>query len=102
MKSNSLLLPAGLALFLFFPAFLRAQSDNFILSKNEFAPGKESVPIQVTVSHFPDNLSLRVYNSVGELVKILDQVNPTGPSTKPIPRMEPTSIMGTRWPAGSI
>jgi flagellar hook assembly protein FlgD len=56
-----------------------AQSNDLYVSKNMFTPGTDTVDIQVASGNFPNSLSLRVYNSVGELVRILGQTDTTGP-----------------------
>src|SRR5581483_3760002 len=66
----------GLALLFFIPQLSLAQSDTFYVSRNAFFPGKDTVSIDVTVSNFPNDLSLRIYNSAGELVKTLDKTSP--------------------------
>ena len=61
---------------------LAAQTTDLYVSKNMFTPGAETVDIQVSTVNYPNALSLRVYNSAGELVRILGQTDTTGPFTQ--------------------
>ncbi len=61
---------------------LAAQTNDLYVSKNMFTPGTDTVDIQVTSGNFPNSLSLRVYNSAGELVRILGQTDTSGPFTQ--------------------
>ena len=61
---------------------LAAQTNDLYVSKNMFTPGTDTVDIQVTMANFPNSLSLQVYNSAGELVRILGQADTTGPFTQ--------------------
>ncbi len=69
-------------LFLAVAASAYAQSNDLYVSKNMFNPGTDSVDIQVTSVNFPNTLSVRVYNTAGELVRILAQADITGPFTQ--------------------
>jgi hypothetical protein len=53
-------------------------SDKFNISKNVFSSG-QSVSIFVSTYDYPGNLSLTVFNSVGENIKNLANLNLTGP-----------------------
>jgi hypothetical protein len=44
----------------------------FYVSKNVFNAGQESVSIFLATSKYPGAYSLKVYNSAGECVKLLD------------------------------
>lgn len=61
---------------------LAAQTNDLYVSKNMFTPGTDTVDIQVTSGNFPNSLSLQIYNSAGELVRILGQADTTGPFTQ--------------------
>ncbi|HVZ79971.1 MAG TPA: FlgD immunoglobulin-like domain containing protein [bacterium] len=70
------------ALFLAGAACAWAQSDELYVSKNVFTPGTDTVDIQVTAPNFPNTVSLRIYNSVGELVRILEHIDTIGAFTQ--------------------
>jgi flagellar hook assembly protein FlgD len=54
-------------------------SEIFYVSKNVFNPGNEPVSIYVATSKYPGLYSLKVYNSAGECVKVLDDQQITEP-----------------------
>ena len=58
------------------------QSNDLYVSKNMFTPGVDSVDIQVTAVNYPNSISVRVYNSAGELVRILSRDDISGPFTQ--------------------
>ena len=51
------------------------QNDTFSISRNLFVPGTDQVNIQITTANYPNNINLRVYNSAGELVRILEDLS---------------------------
>lgn len=59
-----------------------AQSNDLYVSKNVFTPGVDTVNIQVTSRNYPNTLTVKVYNSAGELVRILAHTDITGPLTQ--------------------
>lgn len=59
-----------------------AQSNDLYVSKNMFTPGVDTVDIQVTAVNYPNTVSVRVYNSAGELVRILSRDDISGPFTQ--------------------
>ncbi len=54
-------------------------TDIFTVSQNLFHPPQESVSIQVQYSLYPGPYELRIYNSVGEHIKTLDEGNLSAP-----------------------
>jgi flagellar hook assembly protein FlgD len=59
-----------------------AQSNDLYVSKNMFTPGVDSVDIQVTAVNYPNTISVRIFNTAGELVRILSRDDISGPFTQ--------------------
>jgi hypothetical protein len=54
------------------PSPTLVSADIFYVDHNSFRPSQGPVSIEVEYTQYPGNYSLRVYNSAGELIKILD------------------------------